>query len=71
MPALWPVGSGDIWNVLMGDKFLKFPDINQLIDSGFEYVQVLGTSNALEKCFDCFALGLAEEEQLDWTTKVV
>ena len=62
MPNLWPVGTGDIWSVLMGDKFLKFPDIGQLMDTGFEYMQVLGTSNALEKCFDCFALGMMDQE---------
>jgi UDP-N-acetylglucosamine pyrophosphorylase len=71
MPSLWPVGSGDMWNVLMGDKVLKFPSVTDLIAEGFEYLQVLGTSNALEKCFDCFAVGMAEEEKLDWTTKAV
>ena len=55
----------------MGDKFLQFPDIDQLMATGFEYMQVLGTSNVLQKCFDCFALGMLEEESLDWTTKVV
>jgi len=47
MPNLLPVGSGDIWSVLMGDKFLQFPDIDQLMATGFEYMQVLGTSNVL------------------------
>jgi UDP-N-acetylglucosamine pyrophosphorylase len=65
------VGSGDLWNIMRGDKELSFPSASELIQKGFEYLQVLGTSNVLEKCFDCFALGLAQEHGLDWTTKVV
>ena len=71
LPSLWPVGSGDMWNVLLGDKSLGFPSIDELLTDGYEYLQVLGTSNALEKCFDCFALGLVDCEGLDWTAKVV
>lgn len=59
LPSLWSVGSADIWHVLQGDENLPFPTLNDLIEDGFEYLQVLGTSNVLEKCFDCFVLGLA------------
>ena len=47
LPSLWAVGTADIWNVLMGDKSLSFPSVKDLMAQGFEYVQVLGTSNAL------------------------
>ena len=69
--SLWSVGSGDLWNIMRGDKELSFPSASELIQKGFEYLQVLGTSNVLEKCFDCYALGLAQEHDLDWTTKVI
>lgn len=69
--SLWSIGTGDIWNIMRGDKELSFPSASELIEKGFEYLQVFGTSNVLEKCFDCFSLGLAQEYDLDWTTKIV
>ena len=61
MPSLWSIGSGDIWNVLLGDKTLGFPSIDDLVAEGYEYLSVLGTANVLEKCFDCFSLGMMQE----------
>ncbi len=34
-PSHWPIGTGDIWNVLMGDKSLNFPSVSDLIQKGF------------------------------------
>ena len=47
LPSHWAIGTADIWNVLMGDKSLNFPSVSDLIKQGLEYIQVLGTSNAL------------------------
>lgn len=71
LPSLWPTGTADFLNVLQGDQTLQFPDVDQLMKSGVEYIQFMGCSNLVEKCFDCFALGLAKAEDLDYATKVV
>lgn len=47
LPSHWAIGTADIWSVLMGDKSLNFPSASDLIKQGYEYIQVLGTSNVL------------------------
>lgn len=57
-----PNGSGDIWANFSGKTFQESG-----LDK-FKYASIIGVSNFLEHCFDCFMIGKLISEQIPWIT---